>query len=54
MEKTLMPFGEYIGDFVEDLDSSYMKFLTNQTWFEDKYPNLYKEFTEELKERGDW
>jgi uncharacterized protein (DUF3820 family) len=41
-KKMIMPFGVNMGDYVEDLDHQYLKWLTMQQWVEDKFPKLYR------------
>ena len=47
-------FGKYKGKDIEDVPSSYLKYLLESDWFDKKYPDLVKEMDKELKYRNDW
>lgn len=36
-----MPFGEYKGEPLENIDASYLLWLYDQEWLKDKYPGVY-------------
>ena len=36
-----LTFGKFNGWDIEDVPSSYLKYLHNQEWFEDKHEKLY-------------
>ncbi len=48
--KTLIPFGDHIGEYLEDQSIRYLKWLTNQQWFEDKFSDLFKKAEEIIEE----
>jgi len=55
MEKLIMPFGEYAGEYLEDVvteKTDYIKWLMNQDWFKYKFKNLYREAEKLLEEMG--
>ena len=37
-----MPFGSYKGELLADVPNSYLKWILDQEFVEEKYPRLYK------------
>ena len=48
---TAMPFGLHMGKEITDIPRSYLNFLLEQDWFEEKFPDLFNEIEEELEIR---
>jgi len=49
--KLIMPFGEHVGEYIDDLISEkpkYINFLMNQQWFEDKFKDIYNHIEQEI------
>lgn len=40
---SLMPFGKHRGTRVTDCPESYLRWLTEQDWFKEKFPALFDE-----------
>jgi len=56
MAKSLftMPLGKFKNVDIEDINSQYLTWLCEQTWFEEKYPEGLKAVETELKFREKW
>lgn len=46
-----LPFGKYSGWNLGEVPNSYLHWLCEQDWFEDKYPSLLEKVEAELKWR---
>ena len=42
----IIPFGKYRGEEIEDIPSSYLRFLLNEEWFEERFEDLYDEVSD--------
>lgn len=52
---SILPIGkQYRGKEIEDVPSDFLRWLLEQDWFLDKYPELADEINEELQWRTDW
>jgi len=51
---SLIPFGKFKDQEIEEIPSGYLKWLVLQDFFEDEYPELLKETEEELAYRDTW
>lgn len=49
-----IPFGKFKGSDVEDVSDSYLRWLTDQDWFNDQYEELSNEVVDELNWRETW
>jgi hypothetical protein len=46
-----MPFGKHEGEDIEDIPTSYLRWLLDQEWFPEKYPRGYEYADAELNYR---
>jgi len=46
-----MPFGKFKGERIENINSSYLTWLTENTEIADRNPEVYKEIQNQLKAR---
>jgi uncharacterized protein (DUF3820 family) len=53
-EKVRIPFGKFTNLDIEDVPSSYLVWLTNQDWFNDKHVELSNKIVKELEYRDKW
>lgn len=52
---SVLPFSkQYKGKNIEDVPSDFLKWLLNQNWFLDEYPELSDEIQDELEWRTNW
>jgi uncharacterized protein (DUF3820 family) len=51
--KTIMPFGKYKGEYLDDMPTKYLMWLFETSSIEDRYPGLYKIIEKLLDERDD-
>ena len=47
-----MPFGRYVNQFVRNLPTDYLQWLSSQEWIPEKYPHVWDAVTNELLLRG--
>jgi uncharacterized protein (DUF3820 family) len=48
--KLIMSFGKYNGEYIEDVPTDYLIFLSETGWFEEKYPRLFRKAQELIEE----
>ncbi len=51
---SVLSFGKFKDQDIESVPSSYLRYLLESDWFEDKYTELVKEVENELGYRDDW
>jgi hypothetical protein len=51
---SILTFGTHKDKDIEDVPSSYLRYLLESNWFDEKYPELVKEVEEELGYRSDF
>lgn len=47
----IMPVGKHKGEEIEDIESSYLKWIIGEQWFKDQRPMLCEAIKKELKYR---
>jgi uncharacterized protein (DUF3820 family) len=50
----VIPFGKHKGELIADIEASYLKWLLDQVFFEEKFPEYYKQVKIELGYRKLW
>jgi uncharacterized protein (DUF3820 family) len=48
----IISFGNYAGEYIEDVPDDYVSWLLEQDWFEEKYPKLFEIAEKLLDEQG--
>jgi uncharacterized protein (DUF3820 family) len=47
----VLPFGKYKGEGIEDIPDSYLEFLLEQSWMEEKFPEGLEAILKEVQFR---
>lgn len=47
----VLPMGKFRGQAIAEVPDSYLQWLSEQDWFEKKYPDLQERINEELEYR---
>lgn len=53
-EDMAMPFGKHKGELVADIPDSYLRWLLDQEWVENDYPDLHEQLEIEYGYRKTW
>lgn len=53
-EDVPMPFGKHKGELVADIPDGYLRWLIDQEWVQDDYPDLYDQLKIEYGYRKTW
>ena len=50
----VIPFGKWKGKPIEDIETSYLEWISGEGWFKTKFKEGYKQIKQELKFRKDF
>lgn len=50
----ILPFGKHKGEDIEQVPTSYLHWMLDQEWIEEKFPKLYKAAETESNFRDTW
>lgn len=50
----VIPFGKWKGKPIEDIETSYLEWISGEGWFKEKFKEGYNQIQKELKFRKDF